>query len=103
MNSTSRLYCCIAAALVFVLSSAGIAAAQPGTDTCVGVFAGNAGSCTPLENSVSGSNQNTAVGDQSLTGTTGTYNSGSGFAALYENSGSYNTADGEAALSNNTG
>jgi hypothetical protein len=103
MKSAARFHLFLLAVLLVVLATAGIAAAQAGTDTCVGVFAGNAGSCTPLENTISGGNGNTALGDQSLTDTAGSFNTGTGLAALYLNSGSNNTADGETALYKNTG
>jgi len=111
----------LAAALLIVLTSATIAAAAAGSDTCAGVDATIGGTCTPLTNSSSGNNDNTAAGafalDSNTTGggntaagafaldsnTTGGGNTAAGAFALEENTtGSNNTAAGVGALDSNT-
>ena len=88
----------LAAAVLIVLASATIAAA--GTDTCVGAGAIIGGTCTPLTNTTSGSNGNTALGFQALdSNTTGGGNTAVGVSALLWNTtGSGNTATGVNAL-----
>jgi hypothetical protein len=84
---TGRLWFSLAAALVVALASAGTAAAQAGSDTCVGLEATIGGTCTPLINTTGGNNLNTALG----------------FGALNSNTtGFHNTASGAGALANNT-
>src|ERR1019366_5385896 len=56
----------LAAALLIVLASAGIAAAAAGTDTCAGMSATIGGTCTPLTNSSSGNQTNSAFGVEAL-------------------------------------
>jgi Chaperone of endosialidase len=111
----------LAVAALLVLASATIAAAL-GTDTCAGSNATIGGTCTPLTNSASGDNedtalglnalidnstgsQNTATGAVALQGnTTGSNNTGTGVSALQNNdTGSNNTATGENALQFSTG
>ena len=94
----------LAAALLFVLSNAGIAAAATKGDTCVGVNATIGGTCTPLTNTSSGDNANTAAGYGALfSDTTGGGNTATGSEALYYNTtGNENTATGVSALEDNT-
>jgi len=73
-------------ALLIMIASATIAAAQTGNDTCAGLNATIGGTCRPLTNDISGNNQNSAYGDFALE------NNASGFG---------NTAVGGGALSNN--
>ncbi len=89
----------LAAAVLIVLASATIAAAA-GTDTCVGAGAIIGGTCTPLTNTTSGSNENTAFGFQALdSNTTGSANTAAGVSALtWNTTGSANTATGSGAL-----
>src|SRR5271157_1231504 len=104
MKTTASFYSCLAAALVFVLSSAGIAAAAAGSDTCAGLDATIGDTCTPLINTTSGNNANTAAGEGALnSNTTGNSNTATGEAALVSNTtGDDNTATGQAALADNT-
>ncbi len=94
----------LVAALLVVLSSAGIAAAQTGLDTCVGKDATLGGTCTPLTNTTSGNNQNSAFGYLALSAnTTGEFNTATGVGALRDNTtGISNTATGNGALVFNT-
>jgi hypothetical protein len=102
MKTATSLYGCMAAALLFVLASAGIAAA--GSDTCAGVFADIDSTCTPLVNTTSGSNNNSAFGTGALANTTGIDNTAVGAVALGLNTtGIDNTATGAFALQKNTG
>ena len=100
----------LAAAVLIVLASATIAAAA-GTDTCVGAGAIIGGTCTPLTNTTSGSNENTAFGFQALdSNTTGRANTATGSGALFGEAtggtglgtGGGNTATGFDALDHNT-
>lgn len=50
MKTAASFYNCLAVVLLAVLASAGIAAAQTGLDTCVGLNATLGGTCTPLTN-----------------------------------------------------
>src|SRR5215469_14758696 len=92
----------IAASFFFIaLANASIAAAAPGTDTCVGLGATIGGTCAPLTNTTSGNNANTASGASALfSNTTGLENTASGVNALFGNTtGNSNTASGASALS----
>jgi hypothetical protein len=94
----------LAAALLIVLASAGIAAA--GNDTCAGVDALFDDFCVTLTNSSSGNHANSAFGAFALLdNTTGSSNTAAGASALASNTtGGENTATGvEALLDNTTG
>lgn len=100
-----RIICySLALALLIGLSSAGIAAAQAGSDVCVGVSADIGDTCVPLINTTSGDNDNVAIGDTALfDNTTGAGNTATGSFALNSNTtGEGNTAAGGGALANNT-
>ena len=98
------IYFSLALAFLIGLSSAGIAAAQAGSDVCVGLSAGIGGTCMPLINATSGNNGNVAIGVEALfNNTTGVENMGAGSDALAENTtGADNTGAGAFALENNT-
>jgi hypothetical protein len=85
--------------VLIVLASATIAAAA-GTDTCVGAGAIIGSTCTPLTNTTSGNNENTAFGFQALdSNTTGSANTATGVSALtWNTTGNANTATGSGAL-----
>jgi hypothetical protein len=94
----------LAAAMLIVIATIG--AATAGTDTCVGAGATIGGTCTPLENTTSVFNGNTAVGADALANdSSGGANNATGASALQANTtGAINTADGQNALgSNSTG
>jgi hypothetical protein len=100
-----RIICfCLALALLTGLSSAGIAAAQAGSDVCVGRDADVGETCMPLINTTSGDNDNVAIGDLTLfDNTTGEGNTAAGGGALTSNTtGAGNTATGAGALTSNT-
>ncbi len=94
----------LAAAVLIVLASATIAAAAAGFDTCVGMDATIGATCTPLTNTTSGNNGNTATGARDLhVNTTGGENTATGMDALFANTtGGANTATGVATLASNT-
>jgi hypothetical protein len=94
----------LAAALLIVLASASIAAAQSGTDTCAGASATIGESCTPLTNSSSGDNDNSAFGYLALSANhAGQYNTAIGANTLQANTqGAENTATGSEVLQANT-
>ena len=94
----------LAAAVLIVVTSATIAAAQAGSDTCVGINATNGGTCTPLTNTTSANNNNTALGADALeTNINGGDNTAIGAAALQDNTTGFgNTAIGQASLQDNT-
>jgi hypothetical protein len=95
----------LAVAALLVLASATIAAAVgAGNDTCVGAGAVIGSTCTPLTNTTSGNNDNTAVGENTLSSnTTGTDNTAIGAGAMFFNTmGQDNTAAGLSALIHNT-
>src|SRR5271156_2166134 len=94
----------VASFLLIALVSAGTAAAQAGSDTCAGSGATIGGTCTPLTNTTSGNNSNTALGGGALnSNTTGVQNTASGYSALFSNTtGFQNTASGFKALFSNT-
>src|SRR5215469_14271207 len=98
----SMLEFCISLAtvLAITLSSATIAAAAPGFDTCVGSSATIGGTCTPLTNTTSENLGNTTSGASALiSNTTGRSNTASGAFALMSNTtGHHNTASGDGAL-----
>lgn len=73
--------------LLIALANAGTAAAQgTGTDTCAGSGATIGGTCTPLTNTISSNNSNTALGSAALgSNTTGSNNTASGAEALQFN------------------
>src|SRR6266436_6253548 len=98
------IYHSLALALLIGLSSAGIAAAQAGSDVCVGVSANIGGTCMPLINTTSGDSGNVAIGGSALfNNTTGADNVGAGSGALFNNTtGGANTAAGSFALEDNT-
>jgi hypothetical protein len=103
-NATSYSLNLTVAALL-VLASATIAGAVgAGNDTCVGSGAGIGSTCTPLTNTTSGNNANTAVGGNTLSSnTTGTDNTAIGAGAMFFNTmGQDNTAAGLSALITNT-
>ena len=50
----------LAAAALITFGSVSIVAAAAGTDTCAGINATIGGTCTPLTNTISGNNDNTA-------------------------------------------
>jgi hypothetical protein len=104
MRTTSGFCSSLAAAVLIVVASAGIGAAQTGTDTCAGLNATIGGTCTPLTNATSGSNGNTAFGGDALeSNTTGGGNTAIGRQALQSNTeGEGDVAIGDAALSLNT-
>jgi hypothetical protein len=87
MKAVTSLTFSLAAAVLIVIANSAIAAAQAGSDTCVGLNATLGGTCTPLTNPSSESNSNTALGSDALEGNTVGYQ---------------NTAIGEGALSSNT-
>lgn len=91
--------------LLIVIASAAIAAAQTGNDTCAGLNATIGGTCTPLTNTTSASNENTAYGASALqSNTSGQGNTAVGTFALSNNtSGGLSTAVGAEALQNNVG
>jgi hypothetical protein len=109
MKTTTSHSLTLAAALLIVIASVAIAAAQQ-TDTCVGLNATIGGTCAPLTNSGSLSNDNTALGGNALmsviTGTSprgGFSNTAVGTNALQLTTlGVFNTAVGHLALSSNT-
>jgi hypothetical protein len=94
----------LAAAVLILLTSAGIAAAAAGTDTCAGKDALFDDSCVTLTNSSSGNQANSAFGSFALlSNTTGGDNTAAGASALESNTtGSSNTAAGALALLDNT-
>jgi trimeric autotransporter adhesin len=94
----------LALAALLVLASATITAAAAGNDTCFGTGADIGSTCTPLTNTTSGNNANTALGDNTLgSNTTGSDNTAVGAGALFFNTdGSDNTATGLSALIKNT-
>jgi hypothetical protein len=94
----------LAAAVLIVVTSATIAAAQAGSDTCVGINATNGGTCAPLTNTISANNNNTALGADALeTNINGGDNTAIGAAALQDNTAGFgNTAIGQASLQDNT-
>jgi hypothetical protein len=94
----------MAATLLMVLASAGIGAAQTGTDTCVGEAATIGGTCDAPTNATSGNNTNSAFGVEALeSNTTGNRNTAIGGHALKSNTtGGSNTAAGTVALFSNT-
>ena len=94
----------LALAALLVLASATITAAAAGNDTCFGTGADIGSTCTPLTNTTSGNNANTALGDNTLgSNTTGSDNTAVGAGALFFNtSGTDNTAVGLSALITNT-
>jgi hypothetical protein len=98
------IYYSLALGMLIGLSSAGIAAAQAGSDVCVGLSADIGGTCVPLINTTSGDNDNVAIGDTALfDNTTGAGNTATGSFALNSNTtGEGNTATGGGALANNT-
>jgi trimeric autotransporter adhesin len=98
------IYHSLALAFLIGLSSAGIAAAQAGSDVCVGVSANIGGTCMPLINTTSGDSGNVAIGGSALfNNTTGADNVGAGSGALFNNTtGGANTAAGSGALRSNT-
>ena len=103
-NATSYSLNLTVAALL-VLASATIASAVgAGNDTCVGGGAVIGSTCTPLTNTTSGNNANTAVGGNTLSSnTTGTDNTAIGAGAMFFNTmGQDNTAAGLSALIHNT-
>jgi hypothetical protein len=95
----------LAGALLIVIASAAVAAAQTGTDTCAGLNSTIGGTCTPLTNTTSASNENTAYGASALeANTSGQGNTAVGTFTLSNNtSGGLNTAIGAEALQNNVG
>ncbi len=127
MKTATSICFCLIAALLMVLSSGGIAAAQfYDTNYGFGTLANNTGDYNSafgfdalnqntsgsyntatgmqaLLNNTTGSN-NTATGVNTLTtNSTGHYNTASGVGSLFSNtSGSYNTATGASALATNT-
>jgi hypothetical protein len=100
---TSFILSLVAVVLV-VVAGATIAAAQAGSDTCVGLNATLGGTCTPLTNPSSGSKSNTALGSGALeSNTVGYQNTAIGEGALSSNTLGYlNTAVGYQALFINT-
>jgi Chaperone of endosialidase len=91
----------LAVAALLVLASATIAAAVgAGNDTCVGGGADIGSTCTPLTNTTSGNNANTAIGANTLgSNTTGIDNTAIGAGAMFFNTmGQDNTATGLSAL-----
>jgi Chaperone of endosialidase len=92
------------AALLVIASATIAAAAGAGNDTCFGVGADIGGTCTPVTNTTSGNNANTAIGDNTLgSNTSGNDNTAVGAGALFFNtSGIDNTAVGLSALITNT-
>ncbi len=90
----------LALAALLVLASATITAAAAGNDTCFGLGADIGSTCTPLTNTTSGNNANTALGDNALsTNTTGIDNTAIGAGAMFSNTmGQDNTATGLSAL-----
>jgi len=94
----------LAAAVLIVLTSATIAAAAAGNDTCAGLDASIGGTCTPLTNTTSGNFADTAFGVAALlSNTTGRENTAAGADALEGNTtGGDNTAAGAGALEENT-
>jgi hypothetical protein len=110
MKTATGFYSCLAAALIFVLSSAGIAAAQ--FNTSLGNFAledettqtdATAIGYQALRDNTTG-NGNTAIGVNALVNsTTGGENTASGMSALNANTtGTYNTATGDQAMGNSS-
>ena len=114
MKSATSFYSCLAAALLVVLASAGIAAtACSGKETCYGTEALNSDQSSTDDNSAFGYGalnhdttgiQNTATGAGALlANTTGGGNTATGAAALVTNTtGGDNTATGSSTLLNNT-
>jgi len=104
MKSATSYSLNLAVAALLVLASATIVTAVgAGSDTCVGAGAVIGGTCTPLTNTTSGNNDDTAVGENTLTSnTTGTDNTAIGAGAMFFNTmGQDNTATGLSALINN--
>lgn len=103
LNKTASSSLLMGLFLLFALARTTIAAAA-GPDTCAGINATIGGTCTPLENTTSGSTLNTAFGGNTLTSNTiGTDNTAIGVFALQSNTtGSANTAIGVLALQSNT-
>ena len=91
-------------ALLIVIASAAIAAAQTGIDTCAGFNATVGGTRTPLTNTTSTNGGNTAYGASALENNLGgAFDTAIGESALEANtSGFGNTAVGASVLSNNT-
>ena len=104
MKTVTSFYSCVGAALLMVLVSAGIGAAQTGSDICVGGGATIGGTCTPLSNATSLSDDNIAIGAEVLENNTiGNSNTATGAGALFANTeGNINTATGVASLHNNS-
>src|SRR5262245_59413455 len=92
----------VASFLLLALAIATIAAAWTGA--CVGARTPIVGNCTPLTNTGSRNNDNTALGAAALSSNTiGRFNTASGANALSSNTtGNSNTANGFNALSRNT-
>jgi polyhydroxyalkanoate synthesis regulator phasin len=104
MKAVTSLTFSLAAAVLIVIANSAIAAAQAGSDTCVGLNATLGGTCTPLTNPSSGSKSNTALGSGALeSNTVGYQNTAIGEGALSSNTLGYqNTAVGYQALFINT-
>jgi hypothetical protein len=105
MKATTSFTLNLTGALLIVVASAAIAAAQTGNDTCAGLSATIGGTCTPLLNTTSDNNQNTAFGWNALMSNTvgGTNNTAIGAFTLVKNtSGGGNTAIGSEVLFSNT-
>jgi hypothetical protein len=104
MKAATGFCSCVAGVLLMVLANAGIGAAQTGSDTCVGDDATIGGTCTPLTNATSLSNDNTAVGVEGLeSNTIGNSNTATGAGALFNNTeGNINTATGVDSLHDNS-
>ncbi len=94
----------LAGTVLIVFVSAGVGAAQTGSDTCVGAGATIGSTCEPLTNTTSASNVNTAIGEDALqANTTGSQNTAVGSGALQANTeGGLNTAIGLNSLYSNT-
>jgi polyhydroxyalkanoate synthesis regulator phasin len=91
-------------ALLIVIASAAIAAAQTGNDTCAGLISTIGGTCTPLTNTTSGNNANTVFGSNAGGSTTGSSNTAIGANALQSNTiGSENTSIGVDSLEGSKG
>ena len=108
MKAAASFILNLAGALLIVIASAAVAAAQ--TDTCAGLNATIGGTCTPLTNTTSGNNGNTAYGSGALQNNssglvdTAVGNTATGAGALEDNTtGGENTATGNNALGSNTG
>ena len=103
-NATSYSLNLAVAALLVLASTTIVTAVGAGSDTCVGAGAVIGGTCTPLTNTTSGNNDDTAVRENTLTSnTTGTDNTAIGAGAMFFNTmGQDNTAAGLSALIHNT-